>query len=637
MATLFDPFDPLGQLTSAPEFEPTPVDGSVPPAASWLAPSVGLGPLLWPFQLGLVVALGILLGRLGSLQVTEGTTNRVLAEGNRIRTRLVEASRGLIFDRTGAVLATNEATFALELTPADLPRNQAARDAVFATTAPLAGRLVDELRRSVEAAGLLSIDPISLRDDLDHDAALRLMLATAGLSGVSVTERPVRRYDTAATLSHLLGYTGKVTAEELEAHPTYSLTSRIGKTGVERSQDPLLRGEPGTESVEVNSRGFLERSLSTVAPKPGQSIVLGIDRELQQVAFDALRSAATERSQSAAVAIGIDPRDGTVRFLVSLPTYDANQFARRLSPDALAELTNDPTFPLTNRAIAGLYPPGSTVKPYVAAGGLADGVITAATTIDAPAEIRVGEFVFPDWKRHGIVNVERALAVSSNVFFYAVGGGWDRIRGLGIDRLDHHLESFGFGQPTGIDLPGELAGLVPTPAWKKRSAHSNWYIGDTYHLSIGQGDLLVTPLQLVTALAAIANGGTRWQPRVVEATVDPSTNVRTPTAPIAAASSIEPTAALEVVRAGLRQTVESGSARSLNTLPIAVAGKTGTAQFGPRVDDVQATHAWFTGYAPVDDPRLAIVVLVEGGGEGTVTAVPVAKTIFQWLADHVDR
>lgn len=631
MPTMFDPFDPIGQLPSTHEngsFIEAETGAAEPPRDLLDEPPIR--PLTWPLKAVLCLGVGILITRLVTLQLIQGPSNRVQAEGNRIRAVPIEPPRGLILDRQGRSLATNQSDFSLEITPADLPRTAAERAEIYAIVAPLAKLSVDELKQKVEETGIFSLQPIELISNVSQPDSLALTLKTRDLSGVTVAQHAVRHYETTGALSHILGYAGLITKEELNDHPSYLLTSRIGKTGVEESHDVELRGEPGLQSNEVDAEGYLQRTLETTPPIPGKNLVLGIDSTLQTVATNALKAMIDEKKVTSGVVVGIDPRDGTVRLMVSLPDYDNNLFSHSISTDDYARLLNDPNHPLTNRAIAGLYPPGSSIKPVVATAGLADGVITKDTSIDAPAEIKVGDFVFPDWKRHGIVNVERAIAVSSNVFFYAVGGGWDKISGLGIDRLDRHFGLFGLGQLTGIDLPGEQAGLVPTPDWKKKQTKEPWYIGDTYHLSIGQGDLLVTPMQLVQTVAAIANGGTRWEPRLVEATVDPATNVRNPTKPVSIAEHIEPSSAIDVVRKGMRETVLDGSGRALNDLPIPIAGKTGTAEFG----NDEKTHAWFASFAPYENPELALIVLVEGGGAGNETAVPVARTIYQWIVDH---
>lgn len=638
MKSPFDPFNPIGSVRELPDDTDAASgnheasDGSREPLSA-----VPVRPLVWPFHLLLVMSVGVLVFRLVSLQVVQGAANQHLAEGNRIRPESLEAPRGLIVDAAGRSLATNDARFALELTPASLPRGAADRTAVFQRLAPLVHQSVDELNHTVQQAGASSVQPVTLLTDIDHDTALSLMLTAGHEPGLAVVAQPVRRYVADGALSHVLGYLSAITPEQLTTHPNYLLTSQVGQTGVEASYDQQLRGQPGIESVEVNATGEVQRSSLTKPPTPGQTVELGLNADVQKVVADALRSSLDENHAKAGAAVGVDPRDGTIRFLVSLPAYDNNLFSHPLSAADYQKLSNDPDLPLLDRVIAGEYPPGSTIKPVVASGGLANGVITKDTTIDAPGSIKIGDFVFPDWKVQGVENVQKAIAESSDVFFYAVGGGWApfHIDGLGIDRLDQTLARFGIGTATAIDLPGESTGVLPTPAWRKKMTGQEWYVGDTYHLSIGQGDLVVTPLQLATAIAAIANGGTQWQPHVVAATIDPVTNVRTPVAPHAIATKVEPPDALKIVQDGMRQTVTGGTAYELKDLPIAVTGKTGTAEFGtPDAHGNLPTHAWFVSYAPADQPQLVMAILAEGGGEGNVASIPVAKTVYQYLIDH---
>jgi penicillin-binding protein 2 len=323
----------------------------------------------------------------------------------------------------------------------------------------------------------------------------------------------------------------------------------------------------------------------------------------------------------------MDPTTGAIKAMVSLPDYSNNLFADGISKVDYQKLLDDPADPLLNRATQGTYAPGSTLKPLVASAGLQAGVIGPDTQMNTPAAIQIGSFSFPDWKTHGQTNTRKAIAESNNIFFYAVGGGWQErgFTGLGIDRLSEYLQKFGLGNKTGIDIPGEATGLVPTPAWKEATQKEKWFIGDTYHSSIGQGYDLVTPLQMATSVSAIANGGTLWKPSIAWSTVDPTSGTETVLPHPTAATSIIDAANLQVVREGMRQTVVSGSGRPLNNLKVTSAGKTGTAQVGTQGQ----LNAWYTGFAPYDHPTLAFAILIEGGGESFYSSVPVAEEILR--------
>ncbi|MBI4023119.1 penicillin-binding protein 2 [Candidatus Berkelbacteria bacterium] len=623
--SIFEPGGTFGFLRrSGAEFNWVLDEPAAEEPASWHR--VGLGHLIL-----MVLVTASLVVRLLFLQVSQATDNQLLAAGNRIRNRLIEPPRGLIVDRNGVVIAKNAAEFAVELTPADLPREQPLRQAVYDAVATLLTYDRARLIAEVEAEGLFSLHPLILAEHLSHEQSIVLKVLLQDLPGVRVINRARREYERAPGLAHLLGYTGQSSDPALLTKPGYSAVSRVGRAGVEATYEAVVRGSSGVEQVEVDSRGHLERIIGQQPPVAGETLALTVDLEFQRVLGERLARAIEEAKARAGVAVALDPRDGGIVAMVSLPDYDNNEFSLGLSEERYAALLADERDIFTNRAIAGVYPSGSVIKPVVAAAGLADGRISADTTIDAPAQIEIGEFIFPDWKRHGLTDVRKALAVSSNVFFYAVGGGWDKIHGLGAERLGHYLELFGFGRVSGIDLGGEVAGLVPSPEWKQAVKGEPWYLGDTYHLAIGQGDLLVTPLQVANAIGSIANGGRLLEPHLVRATLPAESDP----ADVARADSVPPTvtndalvapAVLQVVREGMRQAVESGSARPLQALPVTAAAKTGTAQFST----AEATHAWFSAFAPYENPELVLAILIEGGGAGNEVALPVALDALAW-------
>ena len=579
----------------------------------------------WLFSLVAIVVL-LLASRLLVLQVSEGRSHQLLAQGNRVRTRELLPPRGIITDRFGAMLATNMASFALVITPADLPRDLVERQAVYALAATLLNEDTQVIQKEVEAEGLRSIAPILLQNHLEQQLAMQYMIRIGNQPGLSVIDVPQRTYTQAPGLAHLLGYTGKVSTSELTQSSHYSYSSLVGKTGIERIYEQQLYGKPGSEQVEVNSRGYFQRALGQLPAQSGDTIKLTLDLGLQQHLGEVMAAKLAEVQASAGVGIVMDPRDGSILAMVSLPDYNNNDFTGGITPEKLETLSADPLSPLTNRAISGIYPSGSVLKPVVASAGLAEHVITEQTTLNVPAEIKIGNFVFPDWKAHGLTDVRKALAVSSDIFFYAVGGGWDKVSGLGIARLDRYLELFGFGKLTGIDLPGEGVGLVPTPDWKEQVKHEGWFTGDTYHLSIGQGDFLATPLQVASSIATIANHGTVSTPHLLLKDETVSTSDSPVTPPGSRATGIVDDQWLAIVRSGMKRAVDDGSARQLQALPVSAAGKTGTAQFG----NEDKTHAWFTSYAPADNPEIAVTILIEGGGEGNVSAEPVALDVMQW-------
>ncbi|MDP3771155.1 MAG: penicillin-binding transpeptidase domain-containing protein, partial [bacterium] len=446
------------------------------------------------------------------------------------------------------------------------------------------------------------------------------------------------------SLSHVVGFLGRVSPEEYAtlAPQRYRASDMVGKTGIESAYEARLRGTSGIRTVLVDARGRIVATPAVAPPVAGQTVPLSIDLKLQETAERALRAGIGRAGARRGAAIAMDPHTGEILALVSVPAFSSSALAAGLSPSAYAALVQNADHPLFPRAIAGTYPSGSTIKPVVAAAALSTGVVTPQTRVLSTGGLRVGASFFPDWQAggHGWVSVTDALAQSVNTFFYVVGGGWPRAtapRGgpqqadaLGPDRLAESFRAFGFGIPTGIDLPGEVSGFVPTPTWKEQERGEPWYIGDTYHLAIGQGDLLATPLQIAVATAAFANEGRRVVPRLVSAFVNQGSSASgEENQELISGITGE---AINVVRQGMRLAVTNGSARGLADLPFFVAGKTGTAQTTPN----RRPHAWFTGFAEArsakpqaTSPRsVVITVLVEEGGEGSHTAVPIAREIL---------
>jgi penicillin-binding protein 2 len=544
----------------------------------------------------------------------------------------------LITDSEGNWLARNKADFALALYPSDLPKKAEEREQIYGKLAELSGKTAEEIRNKAEENGLLSINKVILKDNLEHNEALLLKKRIVNIQGAVVAEQSRREYITIPGLSHLLGYTSLVSKDDLVKNPTYLLSDKIGRTGLEATYEKYLKGQNGVEQIEVDSKGNIVRTLvqeDSQHPVAGDDISLYLNSGLQQKTAEALltgiqsaKELTENKDINSGVAIVMDVNNGGILSMVSLPSYDDNLFSGTISKENYQALVNDKSLPMFNRAIAGTYPPGSVSKIILAAAGLAEGTITRDTSMVTPAAITIGEWIFPDWKDHSYesTNIVRAIAESNNVFFYSVGGGYENIKGLGIERIKKYWQIFGLGSPTGIELTGEASGLLPDPDWKERVKNEPWYIGDTYHVAIGQGDLLVTPLQMIRVTAAIANGGKLIKPPLVKKKTDNIGNVIKEYGPVVQNSNVASPEVIKTVQEGMRLTVTGGSARNLADLPVSVAGKTGTAQFL----DNQKTHAWFECYAPYENPEIAVVVLIEGGGGGREIAAPVAKDILNY-------
>ncbi len=556
------------------------------------------------------------------------------------------APRGIIYDRERNPLVKNIPSLDVVITLADFPKDEEAQDKIYKKLGSILKKKPTEIKKIIEEKKSTTFEPILVIENIDYNAASVIETHSEEYPGISIGKNPIREYLYKDLLSHILGYTGRISKEELDkkedekAREKYAVNDFIGKTGVELSYEDYLKGINGRQIVEVDALGKIVKELSAqeeAQPQAGENLVLTIDSELQKVMTSALSRGMKKANSQKGVAVALNPQNGEILGMVSLPSFDNNLFAQGISSNQLLSLYKDKNQPLFNRAISGTYPSGSIIKPVTAAAGLEEKIISTATTIFCSGVLLVPHQYNPSfvyhflcWKRsgHGSINVIKAIAQSCDVFFYTVGGGFENFKGLGVSKLAEYFKSFGLGNKSDIDLPGEVAGLVPTPEWKKEAKpKESWYKGDTYHMAVGQGDLLVTPLQAVNFTATIANGGTLYQPHVLKQVIDNNGKVIENVKSKEIRKNFISKNNLDIVRWGMRQTVASGTARSLNSLPVPVSGKTGTAQFGP---GNLKEHAWFTAFAPFDNPQIALVVLVEGGGEGSSTAVPITKEILSW-------
>lgn len=589
--------------------------------------------LVWMFSL-VGIVMTVFLGRALLLQTVRGAHYRSVAETNRTRTLVTPAVRGVIYDAWGVQLVQNAPAFTLVVTPADLPKDPTERNHVIETTARLGNINPTDIDIAIAEFPPTTTEAIPVDVPLPYTAALRLYTETDRLPGIEVELLTTRAYVTTPlqSLSHVLGYTGFISPEEYQDRRTrgYLRTDKIGKQGIESTHETELRGTNGYRTVEVDALGREVLLLRQEQPVAGANLTLTIDTELTTFIEERLTDMLTRTQKTRASVVVVDPKTGGVRALISVPSYNNNAFAEGISGEAYTNLITNEDHPLFPRAVLGEFPPGSTFKPTVAAIALEDGIIDRNTSFLSTGGIAINSWFFPDWKAggHGVTNVTKAIAESVNTFFYIVGGGYGDVRGLGIERMMNGARLFGFGAETGIDLPQEASGFLPSMSWKEAVKGERWYIGDTYHAAIGQGDVLVTPLQIAMATSVFANGGTLFKPHLVAKQEHTGEEVLTPSE-VLNPQVVSPST-VNVVRDGMRQTVVNGSARSLSTLPQAVAAKTGTAQAGGERDN----HAWFTAFGPFENPELVVTVLVEEGGEGSSVAAPIAKDIFSWWFTH---
>ncbi len=598
-------------------------------------------PQLWWLYILCIFCFAVIVVQLFRLQVIQGKKYSILSENNRIRKQTVLAPRGLIKDRNGELLAENTASYSLVAIPFDLPK----------------GGFSEELQKLAqifnfngqEAADILgkadknSYQPVLIKQGLTDDQSILFETKATEFLGFAVQKVPIRDYVDGPVFSPVLGYTGILSDSDKQKinMSVYDANDYIGKTNVEAAYEKYLHGQNGDTEIAVDATGKLLSILGEDSPVPGNVLVLNIDKGLQEQLYHSL-----EGRRAAAVAM--DPTNGQVLALVSTPSFDNNLFAQGIKTEEYQALLSNKDLPLFNRAISGTYPPGSTSKIMTAAAALQEGIVSPDTVIrdtgvlTIPNQYNNGvSYQFRGWKPGGLgpMTVRSAIAMSSDIYFYTVAGGSANgaIAGLGAEKLAEYFRKFGLGQALGIDIQGEKPGLVPDPEWKMKYFKNDplagkWYLGDTYHMGIGQGDVLVTPLQVAEWTAVVANNGIGFKPELAQKVVDQQGKTIWESKPQKIIGDIASPQNIKVVQEGMRQTVLAGTAKPLASLPITSAGKTGTSQFDG--SDSSRTHAWFTAYAPYENPRIVITVLVEAGGEGNAVAEPVVKDALKWWADN---
>lgn len=555
------------------------------------------------FGLAVVLAVGGLTTRLFYLQIVSGGQLAAQGQGNRTVLQAIPSSRGLIYDRHGVVLVKNVPTFAVKIRPVDLPEER--RDDVVARLSALLGMDQAEINAEIDSNPGSRLDLVRIASDVPDTTARLLAEAGDALPGVEVVIEARRQYPEGSLVSQILGYTAPVSPDQLDALKAqgYLPDDLVGKTGLETTYESQLRGSYGSESVERDATGRKLQVLETVKQaEAGDSLNLTIDVKEQQMAQRALLWGMKVAGLRRGVVIVENPQTGEILALVSLPTYDDNAFARGISVKDYAKLLNDPNKPLLNHATQAHYPPGSTYKLVTGTGALSDHKISAQTRVPTRPYLLLGRTKFWDWNHRGWgpIPIMLGFAHSSDTFFYQLAGM------LGIDRLSHWAKQFGFGAPTGIDLPGEVAGIVPSNPWKEEAIGAPIYPGEVYQAGIGQGYDVVTPIQLVNAYAALANGGKLYQPQIVHDVVGPDGSVVRPFQPKLIRRLDAPRSILKTMREAARNVVLVRHTYNLVDLPIVVAGKSGTAEFGLRDSRGRLPfHSWFVAFVPKNPNKTA--------------------------------
>jgi len=588
------------------------------------------------FFIFILIIIGTILGRVIYLQTVKGEYYQAYSQTNRQRIIPIPSERGLVLDANNVELTKNIPNFSLALVPQDLPRKEDEREEIVKHLASLTNQEEDIIREKIEEYGNYSYESIIIQEDLDYETAISIQIAAGDLPGLHIQKSSKRLYTTGAaattteSLAHIVGYQGKLNREELDLlyKDGYLPSDNIGKTALEKQYETELRGTYGRKTIEVDALGKQQKALGEEAPIPGKHLTLSLDTNIQEALENIIKTELSKAEKYRASGIVINPQNGEILALVSLPGFDNNDFSGGIDKKTYAKYTTNENNPLFNRSIAGTYPSGSVIKPAIATAALQEGLINNKTSFSSTGGVRVGQWFFPDWQAggHGITNVTKSLAWSINTFYYIIGGGYEDFTGLGVDKIIEYLKKYGLSKELGIDLPGEKPGFLPSKEWKEEKKGERWYIGDTYNLSIGQGDLLVTPLQIASMTSVIANGGTLYKPHLVKKIIDPVTKEVKKIEPTIIENNIANKSHIETVKLGMRECVTYGSCRRLDSLPFTTAGKTGTAQWSSTKED----HAWFTSFAPYENPEIVVTILVEEGEGGSLIATPIAHEFYKW-------
>lgn len=583
-----------------------------------------------------VILLAIIVSRLFYLQVIDHKHYTTLSEKNRLAIRPIAPIRGLIYDRNGVLLAQNVPMFTLQI----IEERSKNKDPI--KTIRELQKLIritdDEIKNFYELKEKKRrFEGVTLRYRLNPDERDKIAVNLDRFPDVVINAELTRDYPNGNLASHAIGYMGRINEQELTNldQSRYSATKDIGKVGVERSYEDLLHGEVGFERVETDSEGRILTSSPEVEPEPGKDLYMTIDVEVQEVAEQAF----IESDNNGAL-VAIDPNTGEIIAFVSMPTFDPNLFVNGIDSKSYATLSKSPEQPLFNRALQGQYPPGSTIKPYMALAGLEYNLIRNGESLKCPGYymLKNDDRKYRDWKKegHGETDLQKAIIQSCDVYFY------DLALLLKIDRMHEFLSRFGLGKPTGIDIRGEENGILPSKEWKRKAKNQAWFPGETLITGIGQGFTLTTPLQLAHIMAIFSNSGTIYKPRIIHAIGEPGLEEITIQTPrmIGQIEKKNPEN-WKIVKSAMTKVVHSvyGTARGINrNLEYKVAGKTGTAQvFGMKEDEEYdekkiakklRDHALFIGFAPADEPKIAVAVIVENGGSGGAVAAPIARKVM---------
>ncbi|BCA56137.1 Penicillin-binding protein 2 [Nitrospira sp. KM1] len=573
-------------------------------------------------RVGLLLVVALLGLRLWHLQIREGPYYRDLSENNRTRSVILEPARGLIYDRHGVLLANNVPSFSLYVSLEDVKD----RDALVDQLTQLIGLDPALVRKKLAVRGAKQI-PRKVKDRLTLREATLIESHRLDLPGVMIQVESQRNYPNGATAGHVLGYVGEVSAEQLEKPEFAELHqgSIVGQYGIEKFYDRAVRGKAGQKSVEVDALGHEKRTVVVDQPQAGDDLYLTIDARLQKVAEDLL-------GQESGAIVAMDPTSGDILAMASRPGFDPNVLSRELTGKQWIEIVQDEGRPLNNRASQGQYPPGSTFKVMMAAAALESKTVSPSSSVHCNGGYQFGRRLYRDWKAggHGAVDLRKAIVHSCDVYFYTVG------QRMGIDTMAFFGRQFGLGEETGVELPSERVGIMPSTEWKQKAKNEQWLPGETISASIGQGYVTVTPLQMASLIGTVANDGVTFRPRLVRSIMDRETGQLQELPAVEKRKLHIKPEYLKVIQEALADVVTEGTATKAKSTLVTIAGKTGTAQTaalrtGPEKDIPKKfrDHAWFVAFAPVDHPKIAVAVLAEHMGHGGSAAAPLAKDLIE--------
>jgi len=581
---------------------------------------------LFNLYIFLLILILLFSARTFQLQIIHGKDFTIQAQENKLRYYQIKAIRGVIYDKNMKQLVFNQQSFDLICQKNELPIDESKLEKVLKNVSEIIEIDVENLKKEIEENQDWEI---LISENLDQQRLIQLetKIASKEILGFQIKNDIKRNYVDGSSFAHLIGYVGK--------------GSKIGEAGLEKSYDGILKEEPGFIEIEKDVHGNKISQKIVSFPEPGKNLVLSLDFNLQKKIEESLKKSLENVRAKKGAGVALNPKTGEVLALVSLPSFDNNKLSQGISLEDWQKLKTNPLDPLFNKAISGIgYPMGSTIKPLIGIAALEENIINKNTTINCLGKISVQDkwdpeifHDFLDWKIHEKTDIYKAIAESCNVFFYIVGGGYKDFRGLGPTKIKSWLETFGWSKKTGIDLPEEGKGFLPTPEWKKEELKEIWYDGDTYHLSIGQGYISATPLQVAASFVPIANKGKFLKPKIAKEIIDTEKNLIEKIEPEILKEDFIKEKNLEIIRQGMREAVTYGSAVNwLNSLPVKAAAKTGTAQTGKKdkIDKKDYLDSWITVFAPFDEPEIVLTLMVEDVKEGQVAVLPVAKEVLEW-------